>query len=292
MILHYVPKIKANIVIYSNKKTTNILDGTYKSVYKGRSLNFSDLREYVLGDNVKDIDWKASARSRKILIKQFVAEKNHNVLLLLDTGDKLLGDTNNGEPKKNVALMTAGTIAYLTNKNGDCFSTLYHSKDKIYFSNFKTGIANVEKVLFDFDYDKTVTQGEKDINQVFDYVNKYIKKRTILFIITDIDGLAKIDDEKIKRLSLRHDILIININDAYMSGDNVYDIQEKKYLPKIMIKNKELYNLEIKNRQQIVNNLLNKIVKYRISMVTINSTKEITMKIIDLLERHRNANIR
>jgi len=56
MIMNYITKIKANISIYASKKTSNILDGTYKSIYKGKSMNFEDLRTYVIGDNVKDID--------------------------------------------------------------------------------------------------------------------------------------------------------------------------------------------------------------------------------------------
>ena len=80
MNMKYITKIKANLSIYTKKKTSNILEGTYNSIYKGKSMNFEDLREYVIGDNVKDIDWKASARSNKILIEQYIAEKKHNVL--------------------------------------------------------------------------------------------------------------------------------------------------------------------------------------------------------------------
>lgn len=98
MIKSYINKIKANITIYSTQKTSNILDGTYKSIYKGRSMNFEDLREYVIGDNVKDIDWKASARTNTILIKRFIAEKKHNILFVMDSGRKMLADT----PKKNL----------------------------------------------------------------------------------------------------------------------------------------------------------------------------------------------
>lgn len=76
MNMKYITKIKANLSIYTKKKTSNILEGTYNSIYKGKSMNFEDLREYVIGDNVKDIDWKASARSNRILIKQYIAEKN------------------------------------------------------------------------------------------------------------------------------------------------------------------------------------------------------------------------
>ena len=75
MKLNYVNKIKANISIYSSKKSTNLLDGTYKSIYRGKSMNFENLREYVMNDDIKDIDWKASARSGTLYVKQFIAEK-------------------------------------------------------------------------------------------------------------------------------------------------------------------------------------------------------------------------
>ena len=58
----YITRIKANVSIYATKKTSNVLDGTYPSVFHGRSLNFEDLREYVPGDNIRDIDWKSSGR--------------------------------------------------------------------------------------------------------------------------------------------------------------------------------------------------------------------------------------
>lgn len=93
MIMKYIAKIKANIMISSNKKTSNLLEGTYSSIFKGRSSNFEDLREYALGDNVKDIDWKASARSPKTFIREYRAEKSHNILIIMDTGKKMLADT-------------------------------------------------------------------------------------------------------------------------------------------------------------------------------------------------------
>ena len=105
MNMKYITKIKANLSIYTKKKTSNILEGTYNSIYKGKSMNFEDLREYVIGDNVKDIDWKASARSNKILIKQYIAEKKHNVLFILDSGKKMSADTRDLDSKKEVALI-------------------------------------------------------------------------------------------------------------------------------------------------------------------------------------------
>ena len=113
MVTKYITKVKANLSIYTRKKSSNILEGSYNSIYKGKSMNFEDLREYVIGDNVKDIDWKASARSNKILIKQFVAEKKHNVLFVLDTGKKMLADTKQLESKKeNAIIATRNTCLF------------------------------------------------------------------------------------------------------------------------------------------------------------------------------------
>ena len=131
MKMKYIPRIKANLWINTKIKTSNILEGSYNSIYKGRSMNFEDLREYVIGDNVKDIDWKASARSNKILIKQYIAEKKHNILFILDTGKKMLADTKELESKKEIALMTVGTISYLVDSHGDSISAIYQGKENI-----------------------------------------------------------------------------------------------------------------------------------------------------------------
>ena len=59
----YLAKIKSQISIYTRKKTSNILDGEFGSIYRGRSFDFDDLREYVYGDSVRDIDWKSSSKT-------------------------------------------------------------------------------------------------------------------------------------------------------------------------------------------------------------------------------------
>ncbi len=148
MIMNYITKIKANISIYASKKTSNILDGTYKSIYKGKSMNFEDLRTYVIGDNVKDIDWKASARSGgNLLIRQYIAEKKHNIMLVFDTGKKMLADTRFNEPKKDIAIMSAGIISYIADKNGDYVGAAYDKDDEVNYYNFKSGLYNIERIL-------------------------------------------------------------------------------------------------------------------------------------------------
>ena len=248
MKMKYITKIKANISINTKNKTTNILDGLHNSIYKGKSMNFEDLREYVIGDNIKDIDWKASSRSNKILIKQYIAEKKHNVLFILDSGKKMSADTRKLEPKKDVTLMTLGTIAYLINKNGDSISAIYNSNMGMKYLPFRTGLFNIERILTS--YEKNIYE-ENNLNNLIRYVLKSINKKMIIFIITDIDGIKNITEENLKKLSLLHDVMIINISDALMTGDNSYDVEQKEYIPNYLLQDDVLKKMELELKKRM-----------------------------------------
>lgn len=287
MKLNYINRIKANISIYSSKKTTNILDGTYKSVYKGKSLNFENLREYVINDDVKDIDWKSSARSGTLLVKQFVAEKKHNIMLIMDTGIKMDGDSDLHESKKDIALFTAGTIGYLAIKNNDYVGMIYSKPDKIEFKPFKYNLYNLEEYLCD--YDKYAKENDIDINDLLEYAYNNISKKMIIFVITDISGIDQIKVNVLKKLNQRHDILIININDNFMLGDNIYDVRQKEYIPEFLLNDKKLNELEQQIKNDLLKKNITKLKKNNVSFKSLSSTKEINNKIIELLEEHRYA---
>lgn len=176
MIMNYINKIKANISIYASKKTSNILDGSYKSIYKGRSLNFEDLREYAIGDNVKDIDWKASARSGNLLVRQYIAEKKHNIMLVFDSGKKMMADAKLKETKKDVSIIAGGTMAYLANKNGDYVGSIWSQDENVSFYPLSSGLMNLEKILSSFD--SSVEKSDKsNINKSLEYISKFTKKK-------------------------------------------------------------------------------------------------------------------
>ena len=117
MKLKYIKGIKANLQIYTNKHSTSVLDGKYRSIYKGKSLNFETLRAYVTEDDVKDIDWKSSARSNNLLVKEYRAEKKHNLMLIIDTGEKMDGISRSSIRKLDIALYTIGTLGSISVNN-------------------------------------------------------------------------------------------------------------------------------------------------------------------------------
>lgn len=290
MIMKFIPKIKSNITIYSTKKTTNILDGSYRSIYRGKTMNFEDLREYVVGDNIKDIDWKASSRSNNLLVRQYIAEKKHNIFFVFDSGKKVMGDTLKLETKKNVMIMCAGIIAYLANKNGDYVGAIYSQDSDIRFFPFKSSLYNIETILSN--YDNNVKQSnESNMEKTLQYITKNLKRKTIMFIITDIDGMDKLDENELKKLKLQHDILVINVSDSEIFGSLAYDIDNEQYFPKMILEDKKLAEIEKKEKEKVLANCEKKFKKYGIPFVTIDSSKESVIKIIELLERYKNASI-
>ena len=150
---------------------------------------------------------------------------------------------------------------------------------------------NLEEYLVT--YEKHMTIKDKfNINDSLNYIVKNLKKRMIIFIITDLGGIDKMDNNLLRQLSFYNDIMLINIEDMNMVGDELYDIDSSNYIPSIFLNDKTLNELEesIKNNMFIDNK--HKFNKNRIDMVYIGKMEDINIRIIELLERHRYGNNR
>ncbi len=288
MMLHNVDKIRANISISASKKTANLLDGLYRSIFKGRSLDFDDLRDYVLGDDSKDIDWKSSIRHGSLLVRRYVAFKRHNIVFIMDSGVKMSGFNKNDEKKAETALYTFGTLAYLVNKNEDEVSCVFSKNNTLYMSPFKSGLTNLEINLVDLEK-HLEDENTHTINELIDYALNHSKRRMIFVVISDIAGLNSIEENIIKKATLAHDLLFVNISDASLFGSGMFDIDERRDLPSFITKNEKIKEIEDIERNKIVEEKTALLKKYRITVEDINSKSEIVSKLIELLERHNNA---
>ncbi len=285
MNLKYVNKIKANLSIYAKKKAKNLLDGTYQSVYIGKSLNFENLREYDINDDYKDIDWKSSTRTGSLLVKQYIAEKKYNILFVLDTGSKMEGSTPTGDLKKEIALYTAGTLSYIALLNGDFIGMLFNNGNKVNLYPFKLNNYALEEYLSNYDKNACI-QSNNTINDLLKYINKNIKKTMIVIVITDLNGLDSITDKTLKEVSLKNDIMFVNIEDSYLFGENNFDIDKKEYVPQVLSLDDELYEYERQLKDEMYNKIKLKMDKNQISMVSIDRFSEINDKIVELLEKN------
>lgn len=254
-------------------------------------MNFEDLREYIPGDNIRDIDWKASSRNRSLLVRRYIAEKKHNIMLIFDTGRKMKGDSLYGENKKKLALMVGGTIGYLATKNGDFVGAMFNNNGLIHFEQFRLGMDNLEFVMAA--YDGMDNMGDNcDITKTLELLLKYINRKMIIFLITDSEGLNAIDDKLLDKLRYRNDVLSVCISDAMLSGGNAYQVEKESYIPDFILKNKELGRMEasLKDFREKCNE--DKLEHHAIASVTIDNEDTLVERIVELLEKHKDANNR
>lgn len=289
--MKYITKIRAKISIHANKKTGNIFDGTYKSVYQGNGMDFENLREYIPGDSIRDIDWKASSRSGKVLVKRYIAEKKHNIMLVFDTGKSMTAHTDAMDIKKELAMYAGGTIGYIAAKNGDNIAAIYNRNSKIQFFPFRMGVENIERILTEYDRE-VFDDYETDIEKTLDYVARNINRKMILVVITDAMGISKISSNTLKKLAYQHNVLFVSIDDATVSGTNSYDLEKDKYIPEFISGNKKLLKMQQDMKRQLDEDNEKKLAQNRIVSTNIGREEEIVDKIIELLGGHAYANNR
>lgn len=283
-------KIRAEITLYTNRKTSNILDGDFTSVFRGRSLDFDDLREYSYGDNIKDIDWKSSSKTGKTLVRRFIAEKKHNVLFVVDTGAKMAADTSAFEDKSELAVDIFGTIAYLVDKHGDDFALMQDTDSGTFFSYFRNGAAHFETLMSQCRQNMS-KGGKAGPAGMLDYISENMRRKMVIILITDLVGMESLNDKVMKKISVNNDLLVINIEDAFMYGYDVFDIEKNRYEDDYTAHRDKLLQAEKRDREKrfLKTNELFK--RYGVSTVSLAKESEIIEKVIELFERHRHENI-
>lgn len=282
----YLSRIRANLTLYSKKKTANLLDGGFRSIFRGRSLDFDDLREYTYGDNVRDIDWKSSSKTGKTLVRRYIAERKHNVLLVGDSGLKMVADTDAGEPKEKLAVLTLGSLAYLANRHGDDYAMMMNRGAGIDFSFFKSGEVHFERIVHR--YETTVGKPtEKNIGDILDYVADHFRRRMLIFVITDMEGASHIDERLLKKLTVQSDVLFLTISDAYLTGDAAYDVEKQDYEPDFLQQSKRLSRLERRERMERKEDFLTICKRYEVSHTEIRKEDELIDRIAELIEAHK-----
>lgn len=290
MKMTYIQRIQAGLKIFysvaARKKTGNVMDGSYKSIYKGKSMNFDELREYVVSDDAKDIDWKASARSRKLLVRQYIAEKKHNVMFIMDTAKRMLADSRGLCEKRDLAIMGAGTLAYLCDRNGDYINAVFSDKRGVYFNEFKSGHEHLERLLEKY-YEKTTVDNQTDLNSAVEFVLRNYNRKMIVILVTDYEGFCSISDANIKRLMVSNDVLVLGVSDADIASGKMYDFENGRYFDDFILSDKKLMKHLYDKKDALSNEVENKLTRLGIASAVLDDEEEIGEEIIYLLNKHK-----
>lgn len=212
-------RVKSDMAIFAHRKARGMLDGEYGSVFRGRSLDFDDLRAYIAGDEVRDIDWKATARHGSPLIRRYVAVRRQTVLLVTDTGRNMAAATRSGETKKDIAVMALGVMGYLAHRHGDVVGLVSGDSAGTTALPAKGGEAHLERLLRRVDSAATLDAAPSRLEDQLDHVARTIKGRNLLFVVADEVAASPATSRLLRRLQAQHEILWLTVRDARLVPD-------------------------------------------------------------------------
>lgn len=287
-------KVRRKMTIAAHRKVRGALEGEYASVFKGRSMDFDDLRLYVPNDDVKDIDWKATARSGQVLIRRYVAIRKYNILLIVDTGRSMAATAPSGESKKDISVMAAGVIATVAQKHSDLVGLVAGDSKNIFRLPLKDSRPHIERILQYIDTRTTLDAPTSNLVGLLDYVKRTIKKRVMCIIISDNLQFATAQEQLLKRLQAQHELLFIAVddldpNDTAWNRKDLYDVNQPVMLPPFIRTQKRVedaYQKYVKEQWQITDRTLKRL---RISSIRIQNEEEVINQIVRLLEKHKHA---
>ena len=290
----YLVKVRKKMDIYSQRRSRNVLSGNYGSVFKGRSMDFDDLREYTYGDDVKDIDWKSTARSNKIMVRRYIAIRKHNILIVADNGRTMGTLAPSGETKGEVAAFCAGVIAYVAQRHGDLVGMVYGSKNESKRYAIKEDTAFIENFLDKYAKSISADGAASDINSLLTYVTKSFRERMFIVVITDPTSAATVNRELLRRLNARHEQMYILVEDSPMTNNliaerNVNDIEGNIRLPHYFRTNKKVAAAETQFRANQLELIAKGLRRFGIVSCAVDSTDHAIPRIFQMLEEQKHV---
>lgn len=215
MIPKEIVKKLRKIEIHTARLANDQLAGSYHSVFKGRGMAFSEVRQYQHGDDVRFIDWNVSARMQDTYVKIFTEEREMTVMLLVDlSASERFGAV--GRPKLETVAEVAALLAFSAIKNNDRVGLIMFTDRVERFVPPKKGKGHVMRVVAEILNAKPEGKGT-DLRSALDMLGHVLKRRSVVFLLSDFiqaPQLAAASYEKPLRLAAaRHDLIPIEVAD-------------------------------------------------------------------------------
>ena len=209
MIPKEILKKVRQIEIRTGRLVNDVFAGEYESVFKGRGMEFHEVREYVPGDDIRSIDWNVTARAGHPYVKKFIEERELTVIIMADmSGSGNFGTRN----KMKIELMAeiGAVLSFSAIKNNDKVGLLLFTDKIEKFIPPKKGRPHVLRVIRELLYFKPASK-KTSINSALEYLGKVLKKRSVVFLISDF--MDSNYERLLRILNKRHDIIGISISD-------------------------------------------------------------------------------
>jgi uncharacterized protein (DUF58 family) len=201
---------KIRILQITTRKVVNdVLAGEYTSVFKGRGMEFDEVREYMPGDDVRSIDWNVTARMDRPYVKRFVEERELTVFFLVDlSASGAFGSVR--KLKNEIAAEFCALLSFSAVKNNDKVGLIVFTDRVELYVPPKKGTTHVLRLIRELLNFKPKA-AKTDIAGTLDYFGKVAKKRAVVFLVSDFQSEAF--EKPMRIISKRHDLIAVPVTD-------------------------------------------------------------------------------
>lgn len=197
------------IQIVANRSVNDLLAGQYRSVFRGRGMEFDEVREYQPGDDVRTIDWNVTARAGAPFIKRFSEERELTVLFLLDVSAS--GAFGSGDRSKlDVMVEMVALLMFSALKNNDKVGLILFADDVESYFPPRKGKSNVLRLIREM-ISTPPAPRETNLDAALQFLNRVQKRRSVAFLISDFQTQAS--QHALAVSQGRHDLVAITISD-------------------------------------------------------------------------------
>jgi uncharacterized protein (DUF58 family) len=287
-------RVKTTLSIRAHRRVRGLLEGEYTSIFHGRSMEFDDLRPYVAGDEVRDIDWKATARLGAPMTKRFIASRKHTVLVIADTGRNMAALAEHGESKRDLAILAAGTVGYLAVRHGDRVAMVAGDAEHTVFVEPASTEAHLERMLQRIHSNTRADGAASSLTRQLEYAAKAFRRRMIVFVIADDRELDADEERLVRRLCVQHEVLWLRIGDADLmrsewSGSGMHDVHDAAVIPAFVRDDPALraeFAAAVAERASRAEGVFD---SFAVSSQRVGRESEVVPGLFKLLEVHRHA---
>ncbi|UCF35536.1 MAG: DUF58 domain-containing protein [Acidobacteriota bacterium] len=209
MISKEILKKVRKIEITTRGLVNDVFSGQYHSVFKGRGIDFAEVREYQIGDDIRTIDWNVTARSGHPFVKTYEEERELSVMLLVDASAS--GDFGSASRMKGeIAVEICALLAFSAIKNNDKVGLLIFTDRIEKFVPPRKGKQHVLRVIRELLYHRPEHRGT-DVGLALDYVNRVVRRRSVVFVVSDF--ISREYERSLRIANRRHDVVAIRVSD-------------------------------------------------------------------------------
>lgn len=198
------------IEIKTRQFVDSLYSGTYRSVFKGRGIEFAGIRMYYRGDDFRNIDWKVSARTGKLHIREHIEERELQVVVALDLSASMAFGSGSRE-KRETAVEFAAAMALVADRNNDRAGVCLFTDRAEKFIPPSKGKTHILHLIRELLYYIPQRQGT-DLKAPLDFLNSTLSRRSVVFLVTDALDAGEIESQ-LKIASFRHDLILVLVRD-------------------------------------------------------------------------------